>query len=94
MGFELGPGATSLKSLYGLKQASKQCNVKLTDALIDSGFIQSRLDNSLFIERHHENILVVLVYMDDILVAGGELRLIKRTKEELQLSSKIKILES
>lgn len=37
-----------VKSLYGIKQASRQWTVKLTDALVDCGFIQSTLDHSLF----------------------------------------------
>jgi len=66
-----------VKSLYGLKQASRQWNVKLTDALIDFGFNQSSLDHSLFIKRHHAQIVVILVYVDDMLVAGSDLVLIE-----------------
>lgn len=78
--------------MYGLKQASRQWNVKLTDALVHSGFIQSSLDHSLFTKRHNEHIVVVLVYVDDMLVAGNDLRLIEQTKEELHAKFKIKDL--
>lgn len=40
-----------VKSLYGLKQASRQWNLKLTEALLSSGFHQRSLDHSLFIRQ-------------------------------------------
>lgn len=36
------------KSLYGLKHAPRQWNLKLTEALVDMGFAQSHYDCSLF----------------------------------------------
>ncbi|WMV28467.1 hypothetical protein MTR67_021852 [Solanum verrucosum] len=41
-----------VKSLYGLKQESRQWNVKLTEALLHSQFQQSKLDHSLFIKKN------------------------------------------
>ena len=81
-----------VKSLYGLKQASRQWNVKLTDALVDLSFNQSSLDHSLFIKKHHTQIIVILVYVDDMLIAGNDLVLIEHTKQELHARFKIKDL--
>lgn len=66
------PGETKecklLKSLYGLKQASKQWNLKLTSALLATGFTQSTHDYSLFTLRKGEALVLILVYVDDLLI--------------------------
>lgn len=43
------------KSLFGLKQAPRQWNKKLTDALVQMGFTQSHYDYSLFTKRQKGN---------------------------------------
>lgn len=57
------------KSLYGLKQASRQWYAKLSSALLEEGFTQSHADPTLFIKAHNNVFLVVLIYVDDILIA-------------------------
>lgn len=81
-----------IKLFYGLKQVSRQRNVKLTNALVDSGFVQNNLDHSLVIKRNREQIMVILAYVDDILVPGNELKLIDQTQQELHARFKIKEL--
>lgn len=46
------------KSLYGLKQASRQWNVKLTSTITSFGFVQSKSDYSLFIKGQGNNLLI------------------------------------
>ncbi|XP_019181628.1 PREDICTED: uncharacterized protein LOC109176678 [Ipomoea nil] len=58
-----------LWSLYGLRQANRQWNAKLTKALQNCGFQQSTADPSLFTKSTSDSYLALLVYVDDILVA-------------------------
>lgn len=60
-----------LKSLYGLKQASRQWNIKLTFALLDAGLCQSAYDYSLFTLKKGKGIIIVLVYVDDPIITGS-----------------------
>jgi len=58
------------KSLHGLKQAPRQWFSKLSTALLDFGFQQSKADYSLFLKKTRGIYLAVLVYVDDMLVVG------------------------
>ncbi|XP_019177741.1 PREDICTED: uncharacterized protein LOC109172946 [Ipomoea nil] len=81
-----------LRSLYGLKQESRQWNAKLTKALQDNGFHQSSADPSLFTKQSEHSFTALLVYVDDILVAGTNPNQIKELKHFLDRSFKIKDL--
>ena len=80
------------KSIYGLKQASRQWFAKLSSSLLSCGYTQSLSDYSLFIRKQDDSFTVLLVYVDDIIVAGNDSHEISRIKTFLDESFKIKDL--
>jgi hypothetical protein len=60
-----------LKSLYGLKQASRQWYSKLSLSLIAFGYTQSKADYNLFTKVDDTSFLALLVYVDDIIVTSN-----------------------
>nr|GEU61260.1 putative ribonuclease H-like domain-containing protein [Tanacetum cinerariifolium] len=55
------------KALYGLHQASRAWYKTLSTYLLDNGFHRGKMDKTLFIRRHKDDILLVQVYVDDII---------------------------
>jgi hypothetical protein len=55
------------KALYGLKQAPRAWYYRLDNFLQDKGFKKGTVDNNLYIKSEGDNLLVVLVYVDDII---------------------------
>ncbi|KAL0406591.1 UNVERIFIED_CONTAM: Retrovirus-related Pol polyprotein from transposon RE1 [Sesamum latifolium] len=71
VGATLGQVCKLQKSLYGLKQASRQWNLELTNKLLEFGFTQSRHEHCLFIKQSASEFTALLVYVDDILLTGS-----------------------
>jgi hypothetical protein len=55
------------KSLYGLKQATQAWYSRLATYLTTPGFIEAKLDTSLFIFRRRSDTVYLLLYVDDII---------------------------
>ncbi|KAL8107926.1 hypothetical protein AgCh_024361 [Apium graveolens] len=60
-----------IKSIYGLKQASRTWYQRLSSYLLEIGFISSKVDSSLFILNGHSGTAYMLVYVDDIIVTAS-----------------------
>ncbi|PNY03100.1 retrovirus-related Pol polyprotein from transposon TNT 1-94 [Trifolium pratense] len=80
------------RSLYGLKQASRQWNTKLTETLTASGYVQSKSDYSLFTKQASSGLTIILVYVDDLVLGGTDSNEIQNIKALLDEKFSIKDL--
>lgn len=80
------------KSLYGLRQASRQWFSKLSSALISLGYHHSEYDHSLFIKSSLNTFTALLVYVDDIVLTGNASTEINHVKSFLHSTFRIKDL--
>jgi hypothetical protein len=72
------------KSLYGLKQAPRVWNQLLTAHLQSLGFCQCLTDGALFVLQSDKlGLVLVLVYVDDIQIAGKSLESVRSVKSLL-----------
>lgn len=82
------------KSMYGLKQASRQWFSKFTMALLTHGFHQSKSDYYIFTKGKGDSFVALLVYVDDIILTGSSSIEINSVKEALKSHFMLKDLGS
>jgi hypothetical protein len=80
------------KLLYGLKQASRQWFAKFSVAIQAAGYVQSKANYSLFTCRNGKSFTALLIYVDDILITGNDLKVIYTLKRFLHSRFRIKDL--
>lgn len=80
------------KSLYGLKQASRQWYAKLAEALYSRAYVHSLHDYSLFCKRTDSSTMYIAVYVDDVLITGTDMEEVNQLKSFLHNTFKIKDL--
>ncbi|XP_057723960.1 uncharacterized mitochondrial protein AtMg00810-like [Arachis stenosperma] len=78
------------KSLYGLKQTSRQWNVKLTSMLLDLVYTQSRHRYPLFTKLEDGHLTTISVFVDDLILAGSNLAEINFLNQKLYEAFKTK----
>ena len=57
------------KSIYGLKQAGRMWNRLLHDFLVSEGFVQSGSDHCVYTRSNNGNKAILIVWVDDIILA-------------------------
>src|SRR6266498_3617052 len=81
-----------LKSLYGLKQAPKQWHEKFDRTLTFAGFVINEANRCVYYRYGGGEGVILCLYVDDILIFGTSLNLIKEGKEFLSESFEMKDL--
>ncbi|XP_078437652.1 uncharacterized protein LOC144708275 [Wolffia australiana] len=72
------------KALNGLKQSPRAWFGRFTKAMVELNYYQARGDHALFIKKGAGGaVTVLLVYVDDILVTGGDIKEIDRLTKAL-----------
>jgi hypothetical protein len=74
------------KSLYGLKQSPRMWYQKFNTYIQGLGFVRSKVDHCVYYKHVGEHFIYVVLYVDDMLLLGNNMEVIKEVK--LKLSSK------
>nr|GFB50876.1 copia protein [Tanacetum cinerariifolium] len=80
-----------VKALYGLHQAPRAWYETLANYLLENGFQRGKIDQTLFIKKQKDDILLVQVYVDDIIFGSTNKDMCKAfeksMKDKFQMSS-------
>ncbi|XP_026460030.1 uncharacterized protein LOC113360781 [Papaver somniferum] len=71
------------KALYGLKQAPRAWFEKFSNAILQYGYSQSAYDSAMFTRKTEKGIVILLLYVDDMIITGSDLKEILSLKRHL-----------
>ena len=97
-GYEVTKGDKPLycklkKSLYGLKQSSRMWNRNIHLYLMSNGFKQSSVDHCIYTKHDGKDFIMLLLWVDDILIASSSKELLNAFKTLLKAKYKMSDLE-
>jgi len=78
------------KSIYGLKQASGQWYLKFNNIIASFRFKENIVDRCLYLKVRGSKVIFSILYVDDILLAINDLRLLHETKKFLSSNFEVK----
>jgi hypothetical protein len=73
-------GCRLKKSIYGLKQASRQWYLKFDHTIKGFGFKENVEDNCIYAKFKNGKYIFLILYVDDILLASSDVTLLQETK--------------
>ena len=68
------------KSIYGLKQASRSQNICFNEAIKSYGFIQNEDEPCVYEKISGSMVLFLILYVENILVFGNDIRTLQNKK--------------
>jgi transposase InsO family protein len=79
-----------LKSIYGLKQSSRQWYIRFHNAIISYDFKMINEDHCVYIKRSKDKFIILSLYVDDILIAGNDKEYVETIKGWLSSNFEMK----
>jgi hypothetical protein len=80
------------KSLYGLKQASRQWHIKFDEVIMSFSFSENKVDNCIDVKFKGKDFTILVLYVDDILLASSDKNMLYETKISLSSNFDMKDL--
>ncbi|GKA91148.1 retrovirus-related pol polyprotein from transposon TNT 1-94 [Tanacetum coccineum] len=80
------------KSIYGLKQASRQWYLKFDEVMKKHNFIKNQVDQCVYLKMSGSNFIILVLYVDDILLASNNIDLLHESKRFLSRNFDMKDL--
>ena len=78
------------RSIYGLKQASRQWYLKFNDTIVSFGFKENTVDRCIYLKVSGSKFIFLILYVDDILLATNDLHLLYEMKRFLSNNFEMK----
>jgi hypothetical protein len=72
-------GCRLKKSIYGLKQVSRQWYLKFDEVIKKFGFVKNQMNNCICIKIKGSMFIILILYVDDILLASSDKNLLYET---------------
>ena len=69
-----------LRSIYGLKQASRRWNRRFDETVKEFGFIQNEDEPCVYKKVSGSNVIFLVLYVDDILLIGNDVPFLQTVK--------------
>jgi hypothetical protein len=70
-------------SLDGLKQAPIACYAKIDRFFLNFGLKHCEFDHNIYVSNDHGNMLIVVIYVDNLVITSNNIDLILRLKKQL-----------
>jgi hypothetical protein len=78
--------------LHGLKQAPRAWFAKFSSTIAQIGFVSSPYDSALFIRRSDVGLILLLLYVDNMIITGGDIVGIRNLQQFLSQQFEMKDL--
>nr|CAN67941.1 hypothetical protein VITISV_033155 [Vitis vinifera] len=80
------------RSIYGIKQASRQWYLKFDKIVMSFGFIENKFDQCVYMKVNGSKYIFMVLYINDILLASSDVNLLNDTKRILSTNFNMKDL--